>query len=253
MRLDKFLSNMGLGSRKDVHKLIASGVVMIDGNTCRARDAQFDENVARVTVNGEFIPYKPFVYIMVNKPAGYLSSTEDGSGPVVTELLSGAYSSYKLGVCGRLDKDAEGLLLLTNDGDFIHRVISPEKHVGKQYYVKLKREITDRDVVQFERGIKLADGTQLKPAKLEKSHQESGSAETIPAAETGVKTPEASVTITEGKFHQVKKMFLATGNEVFYLKRLSIGALRLDKTLKTGEFKELSPEEAFKAYEQTNG
>lgn len=95
MRLDKFLSNMGLGSRKDVHKLIASGVVMIDGNTCRARDAQFDENVARVTVNGEFIPYKPFVYIMVNKPAGYLSSTEDGSGPVVTELLSGASMSNR--------------------------------------------------------------------------------------------------------------------------------------------------------------
>ena len=253
MRLDKFLSNMGLGSRKDVHKIIASGAVMIDGNICKSRDAQFDENTAKVTVNGEYIPYKPFVYIMVNKPAGYLSSTEDGSGPVVTDLLSGAYNSYKLGVCGRLDKDAEGLLLLTNDGDFIHRVISPEKHVGKQYYVKLKREITTRDVVQFECGIKLADGTQLKPAKLKKVNIEISGIETEPGAKKDLNTPEASVTITEGKFHQVKKMFLATGNEVLYLKRLSIGALRLDETLKTGEFKELSPEEAYKAYEQTNG
>ena len=254
MRLDKFLSNMGLGSRHDVHGIIASGSVSIDGIVCKERDAKFDENSSIVTVNGVHIPYKPFVYIMLNKPAGYLSSTDDGSGPVVTDLLGGAYSSYRPGVAGRLDKDAEGLLLLTNDGDYIHKVITPEKHVAKQYFVKLKREITARDVVQFERGIKLADGTQLRPAKLEsvseENVRENGAEEGNTAA--GVKCPCAIVTITEGKFHQVKKMFLATDNEVKYLMRLSIGGLRLDGTLRPGEYKELDPEEAKTAYEQAD-
>ncbi|MBO4326162.1 MAG: rRNA pseudouridine synthase [Clostridia bacterium] len=256
MRLDKFLSNMGRGSRKDVHKLIGSGAVSIDGSVSRERDAQIDPETQTIAVNGEAIPYKPFVYIMVNKPAGYLSSTEDGSGPVVTDIFSGQYSSYKLGVAGRLDKDAEGLLLLTNDGPYIHRVITPEKHVKKSYFVKLAREISDADVVQFERGLRLADGTLLRPAGLEKADGVSReSSENAEGSGNAVSTEEhcALVTITEGRFHQVKKMFLSVGNEVRYLKRLKIGALELDAKLKPGEYRELTAEEAEKAYEQTDG
>lgn len=242
MRLDKFLSNMGAGSRRDVHKLIASGKVKVDGSVCRNYDTHIDENRQKISVGDSEIPYKPFVYIMVNKPAGYLSSTEDGSGPVVTDLLDGAYSSYKLGVAGRLDKDAEGLLLLTNDGHFIHRVISPDKDVVKTYFVTIKREITPDDMVQFKNGIRLRDGTQYKPAELLKTAEPYED----PAAHA------ALVRISEGKFHQVKKMFLATGNEVLYLKRLSIGGLRLDEKLEPGRFRELTIEEAERVYEQTD-
>ena len=237
MRLDKFLSNMGLGSRRDVHKLISSGSVEVDGNVITERDAKISETFQKVYVNGSFIPYKPFIYIMVNKPAGYLSSTEDGSGPVVTDLLSDVIRSYRPGVAGRLDKDAEGLLLLTNDGPFIHRVITPDKNVIKKYLVKLSRGITRSDVVQFEKGIRLSDGTQLKPAGLREIQGDGYFAE---------------VSISEGKFHQVKRMFLSVGNEVTYLKRLSIGGLVLDGSLEPGEYKELSSEEAKKAYEQTD-
>ena len=245
MRLDKFLSNMGAGSRRDVHKLIASGKVKVDGSVCRNYDTHIDENRQKISVGDFEIPYKPFVYIMVNKPAGYLSSTEDGSGPVVIDLLNGTYASYKLGVAGRLDKDAEGLLLLTNDGQFIHRVISPDKDVVKTYFVTIKREITPDDVVQFKNGIRLRDGTQYKPAEL------TNAAGPVPET-AGSDSHAALVRISEGKFHQVKKMFLATGNEVLYLKRLSIGGLKLDKKLDPGKFRELTIEEAEKVYEQAN-
>ena len=232
MRLDKFLSNMGCGSRRDVHKLIASGAVEVDGSVVKEKDAQIDENRQRVCVDGDHIPYKPFVYIMFNKPAGYISSTEDGAGPVVTELLEGAYGSYKLGVAGRLDKDAEGLLLLTNDGEFIHRVISPEKHVIKRYFTRLRAPVTDADIAAFKAGIKLRDGTAYKSAEL------------TPAGDNCAVTA-----ISEGKFHQVKKMFIVRGNEVLYLKRLSIGGLRLDPALGPGKYRELTAAEAQAVFE----
>lgn len=177
---------------------------------------------------------------MMNKPAGYISSTDDGDGTPVTNLLDERYLHYGPGVAGRLDKDTEGLLLLTNDGQFIHRVISPSKNIIKKYYVELMREITSRDVVQFNKGIELRDGTVFRSATLE--HTEPlREDKNVPAAVTG---------ISEGKFHQVKKMFLATGNEVLYLRRLSIGGLSLDPKLSLGEYRELSPEEAEKVFEQ---
>ena len=244
MRLDKFLSNMGCGSRRDVHKLIAAGAVEVDGAVVNARDAQIDEDRQRVCVNGDHIPYKPYVYIMVNKPAGYLSSTEDGAGPVVTELLRGAYSSYKLGVAGRLDKDAVGLLLLTNDGEYLHRVISPEKHVLKRYFTILRAPVTGADVDAFRTGIKLRDGTVYKSAELTPADR---------AGEDGEAVYGAVTAISEGKFHQVKKMFIARGNEVLYLKRLSIGGLRLDPALGAGEFRELTPAEAQTVFDDPEG
>ncbi len=237
MRLDKYLSNMGLGSRKDVHKLICSGAVSVDGNTVTKKDAVVREGEQSVTVFGKDVAYKPFVYIMMNKPAGFVSSTEDSDGVPVTELLHDNYRSYGLGVAGRLDKDAEGLLILTNDGDYIHRVITPGKNVIKKYYCELRAEVTESDIKKFSEGIELRDGTKFKSASLERE------------VSAGVKGQYAAVAgISEGKFHQVKKMFLAVGNDVLYLKRLRIGGLKLDLDLERGGYKEMTKEEAEKVF-----
>lgn len=228
MRLDKYLSNMGLGSRKDVRSIIGSGVVTVDGQVVKSADAKIQEGVSDVQVNGQNIAYKPFVYLMLYKPAGYLSATEDGrGGPVATDLIGDDFNFYDLGPAGRLDKDAEGFLLLTNDGPFVHRIITPEKHVEKQYFVRLRTGITPEDQEAFKAGIQFRDGTLCRPAELE----------------AGEEPNTAFVTIHEGKFHQVKKMFLARNNEVVYLKRISIGGIALDETLKPGEYRELTKEE----------
>ena len=216
MRLDKYLSNMGLGSRKDVRGIIGSGAVTVDGQIVKNADAKIQEGISDVQVNGQSVAYKPYVYLMLYKPAGYLSATEDGrGGPVATDLIGDDYNFYDLGPAGRLDKDAEGFLLLTNDGPFVHRIITPEKHVEKQYFVRLRKDITEADKVAFREGIRFKDGTLCRPAQLE----------------AGEEPATAFVTIHEGKFHQVKKMFLARDNEVVYLKRISIGGIALDETL----------------------
>ncbi len=229
MRLDKYLSNMGLGSRKDVRGIIGSGAVTVDGQVVRHPDAKIQEGKSEVQVNGQAVAYKPFVYLMLYKPQGYLSATEDGrGGPVATDLIGEDYNFYNLGPAGRLDKDAEGFLLLTNDGPFVHRNITPEQHVEKQYFVRLRTSITPEDQEAFKVGIQFKDGTLCRPAQLEAGEAEPNT---------------AFVTIHEGKFHQVKKMFLARNNEVLYLKRISIGGIALDETLKPGEYRELTKEE----------
>ncbi|MBR5279643.1 MAG: rRNA pseudouridine synthase [Clostridia bacterium] len=228
MRLDKYLSNMGLGSRKDVRGIIGSGAVTVDGQIVKNADAKIQEGISDVQVNGQSVAYKPYVYLMLYKPAGYLSATEDGrGGPVATDLIGDDYNFYDLGPAGRLDKDAEGFLLLTNDGPFVHRIITPEKHVEKQYFVRLRKDITEADKVAFREGIRFKDGTLCRPAQLE----------------AGEEPATAFVTIHEGKFHQVKKMFLARDNEVVYLKRISIGGIALDETLEPGEYRELTQAE----------
>lgn len=228
MRLDKYLSNMGLGSRKDVRGIIGSGAVTVNGQIVKSADAKIQEGVSEVQVNGQPVAYKPYVYLMLYKPAGYLSATEDGrGGPVATDLIGDDYNFYDLGPAGRLDKDAEGFLLLTNDGPFVHRIITPEKHVEKQYFVRLRKDITEADKVAFREGIRFKDGTLCRPAHLE----------------AGEEPATAYVTICEGKFHQVKKMFLARDNEVVYLKRIAIGGIALDETLEPGEYRELTQEE----------
>lgn len=232
IRLDRFLANMGVGTRKEVKKLVASGGVSVNGKAVKDSGMQINEDSDSVTVMGEVIDYKPHVYIMMNKPAGVLSASEDAKGAITAaDLVADDYGHYGVSPAGRLDKDSEGFLILTNDGDYIHNVISPNKHVDKMYFCLLESEINDADVAAFAKGVALADGTVCKPALLEAVQTES-------SGEHGV-----FVTIHEGKFHQVKRMFLARNNKVLYLKRIKIGNVCLDETLEKGEYREMTAEE----------
>lgn len=227
MRLDKFLANMGKGSRKEIRIFVKAGIVTIDGKPAKSFDQQIDPEKNIVKLKGELVQYKPFVYLMMNKPAGVLSATEDSHGKrTAVDLVGEEYSMYDLSPAGRLDLDTEGFLLLTNDGDYIHNVISPKKKCNKKYYARVSGK-ADADAAQkFENGLVLRDGTECQPAKLE-----------------FLSDSEIYVTIHEGKFHQVKKMSKAVGLEVEYLKRLSIGGVALDETLGPGEYRELTAEE----------
>ena len=230
IRLDRFLSNMGQGTRKDVRKLIAAGAACVNGAVVTDSAKQIDENKDAVLVRGVRVEYRPFVYLMMNKPAGILSATEDARGAATAvDLLNESHAHYRVAPAGRLDKDSEGFLLLTNDGDYIHRVTSPAKHVYKKYYVELDREAEPADIEAFRRGIVLEDGTVCCPALLE--------------IKSGSESPSAYVTICEGKYHQVKRMFAARKNHVQYLKRIQIGSVCLDETLHPGEYREMSDQE----------
>ncbi len=220
-RLDKILANSGFGTRKEVKKLIRWGVVKIDGEVVSNADIKIDPENCQITVNGEKVVYKEFVYIMLNKPDGYVSATEDNVYPTVTELVPLEYEHFDVFPVGRLDVDTEGLLILTNDGKFAHNVTSPKKHIAKKYFVIPEKAITDDDKKAFESGMDLGDFTTM-PAILKE-------------CEDG-----CHVTIYEGKFHQVKRMFEKIGNNVTYLKRVQIGGLALDDNLPIGETKELS-------------
>ena len=235
IRLDRFLANMGIGTRKEVKKLISSGAVNINGKPVKDSGIQIDENNDSVTVMGEVVEYKPFVYLMMNKPAGVLSASEDARGAITAaDLVAEEYGHYGVSPAGRLDKDSEGFLILTNDGDYIHNVISPNKHVDKVYFCIVEHEISEEDIAAFEKGIKLADGTLCKPALLERADI------TESCGEHGF---GVLVTIHEGKFHQVKRMFLARDNKVLYLKRIKIGEVSLDEKLEKGEYREMTQQE----------
>ncbi len=220
-RLDKILSNSGLGTRKEVKKLIKYGTVKIDGKVATSGDIKLDPETCEITVNGEKLLYKEFIYLMLNKPDGYVSATEDNFYPTVTELVSEEYLHYNVFPVGRLDVDTEGLLILTNDGKFAHNVTSPKKLIPKKYFVIPETPISDNDKKIFASGMDLGDFTTM-PATLEE-------------CDGG-----CYVTIFEGKFHQVKRMFEKINNRVKYLKRVQIGSLLLDKDLNLGETKEIS-------------
>lgn len=224
MRLDKMLSNSGIGSRKDIKNLVKAGVVEINGTVASKSDIQINENTDIVTVDGERVVYKEFVYLMLNKPAGYVSATEDNKYPVVTDLVPSEFSHYDLFPVGRLDLDTEGLLILTNDGAYAHNMLSPKKHVYKTYYAELDGEVTDDDIAKFGEGITIDGGYTCKEAVLEKVSEKS-----------------ARVRICEGKFHQVKLMFKATGKTVLYLKRIKFGEFDLPDDLPLGEMREVFP------------
>ncbi len=226
IRLDKLLADSGLYSRSEARALIRSGRVQVDGAAVRQPDAKFDPAASAITVDGSGICCKKTRCLMLYKPAGVLSATEDARQKTVLDLLPTEYQKLGLFPVGRLDKDTTGLLLLTNDGDFAHRVISPKKHVPKVYRAQVDGTLDDRDVAAFAQGIVLADGTQCLSAKLE-----------VLAPNVG------RVTVFEGKYHQVKRMFAARGKPVVSLHRLSIGALALDEALRPGEYRELRPEE----------
>lgn len=225
MRLDKFLSDSTAHSRKELKSFIRSGKVTVDGIPVRIPEFQVDENSA-VILKGEPVRYRKFVYLMMNKPAGFISATEDGNAPVVTELLPPDYRHFDLFPAGRLDKDTEGLLILTNDGQFGHKITAPRKKVWKRYFARLDRAVEPGDGARFEAGMDLGDFVAA-PGKL---------------IATGEPT-EVFVEVTEGKFHQVKRMCTKVGKNVVYLKRCAIGKLLLDETLAPGAVRELTAEE----------
>lgn len=230
MRIDKLLANMGYGSRKDVKILLKQGAVRIDDQPVKDAKRQINLEAERVTVHGEVVEYKPFVYLMMNKPAGVISATEDKVESTVVDLIDPAYAHYDLFPVGRLDKDTTGLLLLTNDGAFNHALMSPRKHVDKVYVAEVDGEMTTDDVRHFAEGVELEDGYTTKPARLELISK-SGRRSTV------------RLTLSEGKYHQVKRMIAAVGKHVERLERVQIGALELDPTLEPGAYRELSEEE----------
>jgi 16S rRNA pseudouridine516 synthase len=228
IRIDKLLSNMGEGSRSDVKKLLKAGAVTVDGKVIKDSAAQVDE-MQDICVHGRKIIYKQFVYIMLNKPQGVVSATEDKNDETVIDLLDKAFKAWDLFPVGRLDKDTEGLLLLTNDGELAHNLLSPKKHIPKTYYATIEGKVTINDLESFKLGVVLDDGYKTLPAELK-----------ILKSDT---LSEIELTIMEGKFHQVKRMFEAVDKKVTYLKRISMGKLKLDETLVLGDYRELTDEE----------
>ncbi|MFD1038188.1 pseudouridine synthase [Virgibacillus byunsanensis] len=229
MRLDKLLANTGFGSRKDVKALLKKKQVTLNGNVIKDSSAHVDPDTDLIKVNNTTVTYQKNIYIMMNKPPGYISSTEDVWDKTVIELLTSDLQLFKPFPVGRLDKDTEGLLLITNDGDLAHQLVSPKKKVGKTYYAKVNGEVIDKDVDYFKQGVMLRDGYKTKPADLK-------------VLRTG-EVSEIEITITEGKYHQVKRMFEAVGKKVVYLKRIRMGELLLDDSLPVGSYRELTQPE----------
>ena len=229
MRVDKLLSNVGVASRAELKKYCKQGLISVNGKVINNPGVQVDSENDDVRFNGEKIVYREFVYIMLNKPDGYISATYDKYDPIVLDLIDQSYLVFEPFPVGRLDKDTEGLLVLTNDGQLAHRVLSPKKHVPKTYYAKIQGKVTEEDILAFEKGVILDDGYETMPSQLKILKSDDMS--------------EIELTIHEGKFHQVKRMFESVGKKVVYLKRLSMGKLKLDESLKLGEYRELTAEE----------
>lgn len=229
LRLDKILSHMGYLSRSEVKKACKQGIISVNNKIVKDYGLQVDTSKDEIILNGEKVAYKEFVYIMLNKPDGYLSATYDKKDKIVLDLIDKKYLAFEPFPVGRLDKDTEGLLVLTNDGKLSHRILSPKKHIPKTYYAKIKGKVDEFDIKEFEKGVTLDDGYVTMPSTLKilKSDEIS----------------EIELTIHEGKFHQVKRMFESVGKKVIYLKRISMGKLELDKNLALGEYRELTEEE----------
>lgn len=228
-RIDKILSNLGYGSRSELKKLCKNGLVKVNGKVINNPGVQVDVENDEILFDGEKVVYKEFIYLMLNKPDGYISATFDKRDPIVLDLIDKEDLIFEPFPVGRLDKDTEGLLVLTNDGQLAHRVLSPKKHVPKTYYAKIEGVVTEEDVKAFAEGVTLDDGYETMPAELEILKSDDIS--------------EIELTIHEGKFHQVKRMFESVGKKVVYLKRLSMGKLKLDESLALGEYRELTEEE----------
>jgi len=228
-RLDKILASTGRWSRREVKLLVRQGRVLADGRPAASPEEKYDPAVTALTVDGEDIGYRDVTWLMMNKPGGVLSATEDGQGTTVLDLLSPELRRIGLFPVGRLDKDTEGLLLLTNDGDLAHHLLSPRHHVDKVYFVRVAGRLTAADQAAFREGMILGDGLHCMPAELE----------ILTAGENSV----AHVTLREGKFHQVKRMLAALGKPVLYLKRVEMGKLPLDIKLAPGDYRFLTEEE----------
>lgn len=223
-RLDKIIANRGIASRREVKELVRQGRVLVDGVPASAADMKVSLETAAVTVDGVAVSGERYTYLLLHKPAGVLTATEDRRQPTVMDLLPQQYR--RLAPVGRLDKDTEGLLLLTDDGELTHRLLSPRYHVDKVYYTRVEGTPDQADAAAFAAGLLLGDGLQCLPARLEPLGGDA-----------------CLVTLREGKFHQVKRMLASRGKPVRYLKRLAMGPLRLEHTLKTGQWRLLTPEE----------
>lgn len=228
IRLDKFLADAKVGSRSEVKGYIKKGRIQINGETILKAEVKVDADKDNVFFDGEQVCKKSFVYYMLNKPKGVVSATVDNLNETVVSLIKEKYQNELFPV-GRLDKDTEGLLLLTNDGVLAHNLLSPRKHVDKKYYALIKGYVTTEDVCAFKEGLDIGEEKLTMPADLR----------ILKSGETS----EIEVIIQEGKFHQVKRMFQAVSKEVIYLKRLSMGKLELDNTLQPGEYRHLTEEE----------
>ncbi len=229
MRLDKYLANMGVGSRKELKMVIRKGAVTINGHVEKDPGKHVDPDQDLIQFRGETIGYQEYMYIMLHKPAGVISATTDNYHKTVIDLLPEEWLHFEPFPVGRLDIDTEGLLILTNDGQLSHRLLSPKKHVDKTYFAIIDQEVVAADIEAFAKGLTLDDGYETLPGYLEVLDQGEGR--------------QVRITIQEGKFHQVKRMFQAVGKEVTYLKRVSMGGLILDESLDKGQARELTTEE----------
>ena len=227
IRLDKYLSDASPYSRKEVRALVKRNAVTVNGAAAKSADMKINEEKDTVCVNGTQIQYRKFIYIMLNKPQGYLSATEDDRDPVVVDLLPEELKHFAPFPVGRLDKDTEGLLLLTNDGHFDHELMSPRKNLFKRYYAELDLPATEEDITSFAEGMEFKEFS-AKPARLEINPED---------------PRKVWVEISEGKYHQVKRMCERVGKNVLFLKRIAIGDLKLDDTLECGNVRELTSEE----------
>lgn len=228
IRLDKYLADMGCGTRSQVKREIAGGSVMVNGAPARRPEDKIDTEKDSVVFRGSPLGYTEYEYFMLNKPAGVVSATEDRTERTVLDLID-ARQRKDLFPVGRLDKDTEGLLLVTNDGGMAHRLLSPKKHVDKVYYAKVAGRITEEHVRLFAEGLDIGDEKPTLPAEL--------------TVLSSGEISEIELVIREGRFHQVKRMFQAAGGEVIYLKRLRMGSLVLDRELQPGEYRKLTEEE----------
>ncbi len=228
-RLDKILASQGSLSRKDVKEIIKKGRVTLNGKVVRDGAVKIDVQTDKVCLDGEELSLKKHIYIMLNKPQGVVSASDSDTDKTVVDLVPEELYRKGLFPAGRLDKDTTGFVLITDDGDFAHRILSPKNHIFKTYLARLEHSLTESDIHLIEGGITLSDGTTLKEAKLE-------------IIEDG-ENPLVKIMICEGKYHQVKRMFAAAGNKVVALHRSKMGELELDNTLNAGECREITPEE----------
>lgn len=232
-RIDKVLSHIGIGSRSDIRKQAKQGLITVNGVVVKDSGHHVDPYNDKIEVGGESVTYREFVYLMMNKPPGVLSATEDKRDRTVLDLLKQEYAQFEPFPVGRLDKDTVGLLVLTNDGKLAHELLSPRKHVPKTYEATVEGDVDADDVAAFATGVELEDGYVTLPAQL-----------TILSRERGnTVISHISLIITEGKFHQVKRMFQAVDKKVTFLKRVSMGELKLDESLPLGASRELTTAE----------
>lgn len=228
-RLDKIIASQGQYSRSEVKKLIKGGRITVDGTVPKSSDLKFDPTTVKIEIDGELLCYKKHIYIMLNKPQGVISASNDKTQKTVVDLVPKELFREGLFPAGRLDGDTTGFVLITDDGDFAHRILSPKNHIMKTYQATLRDALTQEDIVRFRQGLTLGDGTDCLEAHVR-------------VLEKGEKNI-AEIKICEGKYHQVKRMFASLGNKVLELRRVKMGGLELDETLSEGECREITDEE----------